>query len=129
MLNRMFYFFFFSSLALNIAALVFTYTKKGLFLIGDVMTIIITIINVCAYTIKRCIFERAISKDEQYITLYWCCCLTIGQKPVHKRKKKKMASSTIMSGGTTKPGSRSASMSGSGLQLSISSYSNTMVRE
>lgn len=87
--SRLFYIFLLISVAINIMAVYFAAQRKH-FLIGDMLLIVITIFNVCAFTIKRCIFERAISKDEQYITLKWCCNLTLGRKPI-KRKKKRIA--------------------------------------
>lgn len=84
--DRLFYSFFYLSVVLNIVGIFFIYFTIGVFLMGSVMVAIITIINVSIFTIKKCIFEKALSKDERYITLHWCCGLTIGKRPLKQRK-------------------------------------------
>lgn len=55
---------------------------------GDYFCTMITILNITVVTIKIMVFERAISKDEKYITINWLCCLTFGKNKSKKKKKR-----------------------------------------
>jgi hypothetical protein len=70
------------------------------FLLGNVMATVISMITASTLLIRICIFDRAISKQEKSITIWWLCCLTIGKSVEQMEKKpslknsKKLKSST-----------------------------------
>jgi hypothetical protein len=75
------------SVILNLLTWIICYSFDGAFLLGDFNAFVITIFNVCVFIIKKCIFDKAISKDDRHITIYWLCNMTFGEKTSKKKRK------------------------------------------
>jgi hypothetical protein len=46
--------------------------------LGNIIAVLITLINTAAITIKLFIFEQAAKGEEKGIMIWWMCCLKIG---------------------------------------------------
>jgi hypothetical protein len=77
----------FTSIILNIISFVLVALMKFNFDAGNYLTFIITMFNVSGILIKNCIFDKGLGNDLKYITIWWLCCLTIGDKPRKKALK------------------------------------------
>lgn len=59
----------------------------GYFSLGNVMAVLITLINIAAITIQFYVFEQAAKGEEKGIIIWWLCCLKCGgSKRLNKKR-------------------------------------------
>jgi hypothetical protein len=74
------------SVILNIGMLVLCGLMQMSYPLGQVLVMVITMLNISGILIKSCILDKGFDNDLKYITIWWLCCLTIGDKPKKKQK-------------------------------------------
>ena len=47
------------------------------FMLGNILALLITVINFCTLVVKIMIIDRAIKDEDKYIFIWWMCCLEV----------------------------------------------------
>ena len=54
-------------------------TQNTVFKLGHMLSFLLTILNMAAYFVKTCIYDRGSNPRERTIIVYWMCCIRLGR--------------------------------------------------
>lgn len=53
--------------------------QDSVFKLGHMLSFLLTILNLAAYFVKTCIYDRGSNPEERTIVVYWMCCMRLGR--------------------------------------------------